>query len=322
MKPSTLLMLIILIASPVGAGADGIITDEPHGFVQRVPIPDCHPGGIISRQTISGCDTIEDLDVVLEINHQWTGDLVVSLESPSGTLVTLVDRPGFDGSGYGCQFAGLSAVLDDEATLALEDQCNDDGGGTTPSISGTLIPNNPLSAFDGELGSGVWTLRVSDWAEENTGKLMNWQLIFDCSSRDVDLRPELFADRTWARPGDTVIFTLRLVNAGGEAASGVEVAYELSDGFDWLWAEPGALADGAMITQRHGSLAPGETVEARLALTVTDVQWGLLKVSALVRADQTDSYPWNDQVSAGVRVGFGSAGSTVGDGHGNVEIKQ
>ncbi len=321
MKPSALVTLIMVLALTPWISKADLPTDTPHGFPLEVPIPDCHPGGILSWQTISGCDTIEDLDVALEIDHQWTGDLVVTLESPSGTLVTLVDRPGYDGSGYGCQFAGLSAVLDDEAALALEDQCNDDGGGTIPSISGTLIPNESLSAFDGELGSGVWTLRVSDWAEENTGKLMNWQLIFDCSSRDVNLRPELFADRTWARPGDTVIFTLQLVNVGSESASGVEAVYALPAGVDWLWAEPGALADGALITQRHGNLAPGEMVKARLALTVTDVQWGLLKVSARVRADQTDSYPWDNQVSAGVRVGLGSGGSIPIDGHINVEIK-
>jgi len=117
--------------------------------------------------------------------------------------VTLVDRPGYDGSGYGCRFAGLSVLLDDEALLAVEDQCADDNGGSVPAISGTLAPSEPLSTFDGELGSGFWTLRISDWAEENTGNLVNWQLHLDCSSRDVDLQPEFFADR----PRAMVAFT-------------------------------------------------------------------------------------------------------------------
>jgi uncharacterized repeat protein (TIGR01451 family) len=311
MKPTTLITLILLFAMPVCAGADGPTT-VPNRMIP-VPIPDCHPGGIIARQMISGCDTIEDLDVALEIDHHWVGDLVVTLESPSGTLVTLVDRPGFDGTGYGCQFAGLSALLDDEAALALEDQCANDLGGTVPAISGTLSPSEPLAAVNGELGSGVWTLRVSDWAEENTGKVVSWQLLCDCSSRDVELQPELSADREWAIPGDTVIFTLQLVNAGSEAASGVEIEYELPAGLDWQWAEPGALADGSLINQRHGSLAPGETTAAQLALKVTAGQWGLLKVTARVRAEQTDSYPLNDQVSAGIRVGIGPGGPSIAD---------
>ncbi len=322
MKASTFLTLILLLASSVGTVADGLTPGQTQELLLRVPIPDCHPGGILSQQLVTGCDTIEDLDVALEIDHHWTGDLVVTLESPEGTRVTLVDRPGFDGSGYGCPFAGLSALLDDEAATALEDQCIDDSGGTIPAISGVLSPSEPLASFDGELGSGVWTLRVSDWAEENTGKLMNWQLQFQCSSRDVDLQPELSADRTWASPGDTVIFTLHLLNAGSEAASGVEAVYDLPAGFDWLWAEPGALADGQLIIQRHGNLEPGETAEARLALTVTPGQWGELKLSALVRAEQTDSYPWNDQVSAGIRVGPGSGGHTASDIQQHVEIKQ
>jgi uncharacterized repeat protein (TIGR01451 family) len=293
----------------------------PNQMNLPMPIPDCHPGGIVVWQVITGCDTIEDLDVTLEIDHGWTGDLVVTLESPAGTRVTLVDRPGFDGLGYGCQFAGLSALLDDEATLALEDQCADDLGGTVPAISGTLSPADPLAAFDGELGSGVWTLRVSDWAEENAGNLVNWQLQIDCSSRDVDLQPDLFADPAWARPGDTVIFTLQLVNTGSEDASGVKAEYRLPAGLDWLWAEPGALADGELITQRHGSLAPGETAEAQLGLMVTASQWGLLKVTARVSADQTDSSPWNDQVSAGVRIGVGPDSPTGAEGEQRVEIR-
>jgi uncharacterized repeat protein (TIGR01451 family) len=315
MKPSALnLPLFLLLFAPLCAVAAGTTAVAPNGVMLPVPLPDCHPGGIVSRQLIEGCDTVEDLDVTLAIDHQWTGDLLVTLESPAGTLVTLVDRPGYDGSGYGCGFAGLSVLLDDEALLAVEEQCADDSGGTIPAISGILAPNEPLSSFDGELGSGVWTLRVSDWAEEHTGKLVNWRLHFDCSSRDVDLRPELFADPARAMPGDTVILTLRLANVGSDPASGVEVIFELPEGLECQWAEPGALAEGDRITQRHGTLAPGERTEAQIALTVTTGRRESLKVLAQATAEQTDSAPWNDQVSAEIHVGLGSNRPAVIEG--------
>ncbi len=115
-------------------------------------------------------------------------------------------------------------------------------------------------------------------------------------------------------PGDTVIFTLRLANAGSDTASGVEMRYELPEGLQCQWAEPGALSEGSWITQRHGTLLPGERTEAQIAMTVTTDRRVSLKVLARARAEQTDSAPWDDQVSAEIQVGLGSSRPVVAEG--------
>jgi len=313
MRPFILASLILLLAAPLCAGDSALTSVAPDGVMLPLQIPDGDPGGIISRMLISGCDTVEDLDVSLEIDHSWIGDLVVVLESPSGTKTTLVDRPGFDGSGYGCGFSGLRAILDDEASLPVEDQCADDNGGSIPSIDGVFIPNEALQAFDGELGSGIWTLQVSDWAVENTGKLLDWQLSIDGSSRDVDLQPQLFADHDRVKPGDKVVFTLRLANDGSDEASGVRAVFELPPGMECLWVEPGALADGQQITQRHGSLAPHESSEAQVGVRITANRWGWLTVTVRMNAEQTDSNPGDNEASARVFVGPGPVGPAIHD---------
>jgi len=38
----------------------------------------------------------------VEISHSYVGDLVVSLRSPAGTEVTLLDRPGYPNLSFGC----------------------------------------------------------------------------------------------------------------------------------------------------------------------------------------------------------------------------
>ena len=302
MKFPHVCLLIALVAAVSGTAAGSGI--GPDFSVLPRDIPDGHPGGVVSTLSLAGGDVIDDLDVSLDIDHDWTGDLVVTLQSPTGTRVTLVDRPGFDGSaGYGCRFGGLQARLDDEALVALEDQCADDLGGTIPSIAGTLRPAEPLTAFDGEPASGTWLLRVSDWADENDGRLMSWQLHFECSDLDVDLQATLSADRARATPGDTVILTLGIVNAGTAPASGVETAYELPEGLEAEWAEPGALDRGWLVTQRHGPLEPGEVTEAQLAVTVTDGPWGLRKVIVTVDGLENDSHPRDNQATAGIHVG-------------------
>lgn len=319
MRPFILFPLVLLLAAPLCAAGSDDTTVVFNGVRLPLEVPDGDPGGIISRLLISGCDTIEDLDVSLEIDHGWVGDLVVVLESPSGTQATLVDRPGFDGSGYGCEFSGLSAILDDEASVPVEDQCADDNGGSIPSINGVFIPNEALQTFDGELGSGIWTLRVSDWAAEHTGKLLDWQLGLDCSSRDVDLLPQLYADRDQVMPGGKVIFTLKLTNNGSETASGIEAVFELPPGMECQWAEPGALADGQLVTQRYGTMVPGEFAAAQLGVIVTAGHWGWLKVIVRMRAEQTDSNPRDNEVSAGVYVGPGPDVSVVQDQPARIE---
>jgi len=305
--------LTVLLATTLAAlaGCPGAMAGVAGGGAMLpVPIPDCHPGGIVSRLQVDACDIIEDIEVTLDIDHGWTGDLVVTLESPAGTTVTLVDRPGSDGTGYGCRFAGLSALLDDEAGPALEDQCTDDNGGTVPSISGTLRPLEPLAAFDGEPGAGTWTLRVSDWAEEHTGTLVHWQLAVACAAKDIDLAPQLRADTQAAGPGDKVLLTLRLANNGSESASGVEAAYDVPRGLQCRWAEPAALAENGTITQRFGSLGPGQIVEAHLWLAVEDKERGWRTVTVRTTAEETGTATGDDEASVSIRLvpdGIGTA---------------
>ncbi|WP_255571282.1 proprotein convertase P-domain-containing protein, partial [Halomarinibacterium sedimenti] len=102
---------------------------------------------------------ITDLNVDVNISHTWVGDVIVTLESPSGTMVTIIDRPGdITAPPDGCAGDNIVATLDDEAATPVEDEC----AAGTPTINGSFIPNNPLSAFDGESTLGTWTMTVED----------------------------------------------------------------------------------------------------------------------------------------------------------------
>lgn len=144
-------------------------TDTP------IAIPDGDPVGTTSTITIpAGCgEVITDLDVMLDVTHTWVGDLIFTLEH-NGTPVTIVDRPGYTGSGFGCSTDNFdNAILDDEGTGgAIEDQCTADL--TSPP---NYTPQNPLSAFDGMDLAGTWTLTVSDNAGADIGTLESWSLI-------------------------------------------------------------------------------------------------------------------------------------------------
>ena len=61
-----------------------------------VPISPGAPTTVISRIAVSGLGdaVVEDVDVTVDIEHSWTGDLMISLLNPSGQRVVLSDRRG------------------------------------------------------------------------------------------------------------------------------------------------------------------------------------------------------------------------------------
>lgn len=107
-----------------------------------------------SSAVASGCGTIIDLEITVDITHTWQGDLAVDLASPAGTSVRLHDR------------TGSSA---------------DNLQGTYSISGGTLTPATSLSAFIGGSGDGSWTLYVEDGAASDTGTLNSWSTTLWCS---------------------------------------------------------------------------------------------------------------------------------------------
>lgn len=147
-----------------------------------IPIPDATeshitPGVVTNTITVGNNtgDLISDVTVYIDITHPWVGDLFIRLESPSGTSVQLLARPGTepnDGPGFGCQEPDVTATFDDNGPDgAAEDSCLIFDG-----VDGTVTPYEPLSNFDGEAAGGIWTLTVEDYGVGDTGILNEWTL--------------------------------------------------------------------------------------------------------------------------------------------------
>lgn len=105
--------------------------------------------------------TITDINVTISLVHSYISDLTLTLISPSGTQVQLV-------SGQCGASSNLNATFDDSGTVIL---C-----GTGLAISGTVLPSQPLSAFNGQSSQGNWTLRVFDSFNADGGSLNTWSL--------------------------------------------------------------------------------------------------------------------------------------------------
>lgn len=113
--------------------------------------------------------TIQKITVTVNISHTWINDLIVTLISPSGTQVQLMNRECNPNQ----RTLDAIATFDDNGVVLV---C-----GANPGISGVIIPEQPLSALNGQDAQGLWTLRVQDVFDLDGGSINSWSLTI-CSA--------------------------------------------------------------------------------------------------------------------------------------------
>ncbi|AUC82303.1 zinc-dependent metalloprotease family protein [Lacinutrix sp. Bg11-31] len=129
------------------------------------------PTPIVSTQTLNSTITIgndiplSDINISVNITHPFIGDVVLELISPQGTSVALIATQ-CEGN------PDMIATFDDAGSASIT--CST----TSPAISGTLQPVQPLSAFNGESSFGDWKLNVTDTGIGDDGVLNSWSITY------------------------------------------------------------------------------------------------------------------------------------------------
>ena len=116
------------------------------------------------RANINLGATVSDMNVRVNLQHTYDGDLAISLLSPAGTQVSLSNRLGGSGQNF------TNTVFDDEAGTAIS-------AGSAP-FTGSFRPSSTLNAVDGQALSGNWRLRVEDLAGVDSGSVISWSVEF------------------------------------------------------------------------------------------------------------------------------------------------
>jgi ELWxxDGT repeat protein len=125
----------------------------------------------LDRIRLAAPGTLLDLDVELDVGHEFAGDLTVTLTHvETATTILLVETPG----STSCSGRDVAIVLDDEAAADADSGC----ANADPAFPrrSHWRPSQSLAAFDGDALAGTWVLSVEDTAAGHFGVLRGWCL--------------------------------------------------------------------------------------------------------------------------------------------------
>ncbi|MCU1358387.1 MAG: hypothetical protein JWM89_3805, partial [Acidimicrobiales bacterium] len=169
----------VVIPVKIPIGTPGPVTNVAYAG-SPVAIPDANDTGATATVAVGSVGRIADLTFSIDgsscttaaasttvgIDHTFISDLTVTLESPSGTEITLFSGIGDSGHNM-CQ-----AVFSDAAATPIQAKT----ASTDPPFTGTWKPATPLSLFDGEDPQGTWKVHAFDAYGEDTGSIRAFSL--------------------------------------------------------------------------------------------------------------------------------------------------
>lgn len=131
-------------------------------------IPDNNLAGISSTIPVVGIPGVLAANsiatVCLNIAHSWDFDLLIQLQSPSGSLITLASGQGGDEDNY------FNTCFSPTATQTII--------GAPPSFRGTFLPQQAFAGLNGII-NGNWQLLVKDTRASDIGQLLDWSITFN-----------------------------------------------------------------------------------------------------------------------------------------------
>jgi len=127
--------------------------------------------------TASGlAGTLTQVDIYLNPEHTYSGDLYLELQAPDGTFISLLENPGNASPNSGASSRHLKSIFFQETGLT----CENWGGSTNPTVdsatTGEIYAHsmgyytNTFASITGSL-NGSWSFIVGDIASGDTGTI-------------------------------------------------------------------------------------------------------------------------------------------------------
>jgi uncharacterized repeat protein (TIGR01451 family) len=245
--------------------------------------------------------TVADVDLGVYATHTWRGDIRITLQSPAGTRVQLVDGDTNNTSGN-----NFNVLLNDGGTQLVNTDSATGSHSTTapPPFQHDFIPNSALSAFAGQSSSGTWRLEICDQFTGSDNGSFQYAALYLTSA------PASYADLSLTKAvssatpasGTSITYTLTVSSAAASPtnATGVTVTDLLPAGVSYASHSGFGTYDPGTGVWTVGTLTPGQSRTLTITATVTASAGATITNDAEVTASSitdVDSTPGNGATS-------------------------
>lgn len=251
---------------------------------------------LVRNFTVSTSYLVGDVDLGVLATHSWRGDIRITLQSPAGTRVQLVD--GDTGNISGDNF---NVRLDDAAASTVNTDGNTANHSTSaPPYQNQFAPNAALAAFNGQNAQGTWRLEICDqYPQADNGSFTRADLyITSLPANYADLSLTKTVSNASPNNGASINYTLSVTNASGspQSAAGVTVQDMLPAGFTFAGASGFGSYNSGTGVWTVGSIPAGTTRTLTITGTVNATSGATIVNSAEITASSvtdSDSTPNN-----------------------------
>jgi uncharacterized repeat protein (TIGR01451 family) len=293
---AAILILLALCMAPSRASAQTV--DQFSNTTTGDIVDSTNCATTVTRSFSVGASyNVADVNFGLLLSHRGRSDLRITLTSPAGTSVQLMN-------GVGSGANNLNVLFDDEAAAAISTHTtNDAPGGSPPPYSRTFRPGSPMSAFDGQNAQGTWTMVMCDFISTDTGTFTRADLY-------ITQAPASFADLSLTKtvsngnpsPGANVTYTLTVSNAptSNVSATGVTVLDTLPVGVSFVSSTGTGSYNNATGIWTVGTLAANSIASITITVSVTAASGTVVTNSAEIQSSSAadpDSIPNNGSTS-------------------------
>lgn len=251
---------------------------------------------LVRNFTVSTSYIVGDVDLGVLATHTWRGDLRITLQSPAGTRVQLVngDTNNISGDNFNVRLndGGAQTVNTDGNTVTHST--------SAPPYQNDFSPNSPLSAFNGENAQGTWRLEICDqYPQADNGNFVRADLyLTSLPANYADLSLTKSVSSAAPATGSSISYMLAVTNASGSpaTATGVTVLDTLPAGFSFTNATGFGSYNSTTGVWTVGSVPPGATRTLTISGTVNATSGATILNSAEITASSApdiDSTPGN-----------------------------
>lgn len=241
-------------------------TDSAAGAINSLATPCSNP--FRRTFTVGTNYTVADVNIGVLMAHTYRGDLVMYLQSPSGTRIQLTD------SATAGAAQNFNVLFDDEAASGIASYTASStatASTTVPPYAATFRPLSGLGALDGQSSAGNWTLEICDQYSGDAGTFYQADLYLTSAPASyADLSLGMIASTTAPAVGSNVTLTLTVTSASTSpsSASGVTVASLLPPGLSYVSHSGAGTYSNATGLWTVGSLTAGQSRSLSIVATV------------------------------------------------------